>query len=97
MKSLCNELKFVAQSATDYRSLHTLPIVRTTRIAWTNKGAILAERGDHRGALECYDKAIALDASIPQAWFNKGMSLVAGFQEEVLQAGRGAYLIPCDG
>jgi len=42
--------------------------------AWINKGAVLAEKGNHEQALICYDRAIQVAPMLSEAWFNKGIS-----------------------
>lgn len=39
-----------------------------------NKGADLAEVGNHEDALVCFDKALAIKPDHPHVLFNKGLS-----------------------
>ncbi len=42
---------------------------------WYDQGNALARSGDYKGAIACYDKAIAIDLEFDMAWMNKGNAL----------------------
>ena len=41
---------------------------------WFKQGVALYEKGDYRRAITAFDKAIALDSSLAEAWNNRGLS-----------------------
>ena len=43
--------------------------------AWTMEGGLLAAKGNHLEALQCYEKALAVDSLSVPAWTNQGDSL----------------------
>jgi Flp pilus assembly protein TadD len=54
-------------------------------VAWSNKGGALRALGRTEEALDCYDRALALNPRDEQAWYNKGVALGAlGRTEEAL-------------
>ena len=44
---------------------------------WHNLGVLLAETGDHDGAVDCFDRALAGDPAYASAHFNRGGALCA--------------------
>ena len=42
---------------------------------WNNKGVALNFLGKHREAIDCYDKALAIDPRFSVTWYNKGLAL----------------------
>jgi tetratricopeptide (TPR) repeat protein len=42
---------------------------------WTSKGNMLDAQGQHLDALECHEKALAINAECASAWINKGLCL----------------------
>jgi len=44
---------------------------------WNRKGVILARAGQHREALECFERALKLAPNHEGAWLNKGKTLLA--------------------
>lgn len=46
-------------------------------IEWNGKGLALVKQDKYSEALECYDKAIALDPNLAIAWNDKGLILKA--------------------
>ena len=44
-------------------------------VEWNNKGKALTDLGDHRGAIECYVRALTLDPTNPIGWGNLAVSL----------------------
>ncbi len=54
---------------------------------WFNEGNLLYRQGNYSGAIEAYDKAIAMDQSNDAAWYNKGgIFLELGRYEEAIEA-----------
>ena len=53
-----------------------------------NKGLTLAELQRPAEALDCFERALALNPRLEQGWFNKGVILVNAFQ-------RYAEALPC--
>jgi len=59
----------------------------TTAENWYKTGKAFQEKGDYAGAIEAYDKAIALDPKNPSYWNHKGASfLVLEKYEESIEA-----------
>ena len=53
---------------------------------WVNKGAALAESGQFQQAIECCDRAIALNPDYAEAWSNKSAALLdLGQYQEALE------------
>jgi len=48
---------------------------------WLNKGMSLVVLSRFEEAMQCFDKAIELNPNSAQAWFNKGVVLVNGYQK----------------
>jgi len=52
---------------------------------WNNKGSSLCTLGRHEEAIDCFDKALAIDPRKAKPWANKGVSLGAlGRSEEAI-------------
>lgn len=57
-----------------------------TADVWNNKGLSLDALGQRQEAIDCFDKALALDPHCAPAWHNKGVSLNAlGRREEAIR------------
>lgn len=61
----------IAQAVSDYDQA----IALNPRLvyAWFNKGIILYDMLDYKGASECFSKAISIDPEFGQAYFNRGL------------------------
>ena len=69
------------------RALLGEPLTREDRVAtYVNRGILLMSRNDFRNAGDDFDRAIAMDASKPDPWLNKGNLL--------FRSGRSADAIP---
>ena len=44
---------------------------------WCRKGRAYSEQGQYDRAIECYDRALKLDANTAAAWYHKGLALTA--------------------
>jgi tetratricopeptide (TPR) repeat protein len=50
-------------------------------VAWNSKGIQLARLGRWDEALASFDRAIGIDPTCSEAWFNKGHSLALGLTD----------------
>lgn len=56
-------------------------------IAWTNKGIMLAQQGNHQGAIGAFEWAVRINPKNAEAWVNKGNSHVwLGQYHEAMEA-----------
>ncbi|MEG3224783.1 MAG: hypothetical protein BME94_04430 [Methanobacteriales archaeon Met13] len=62
-----------------------LKVDRNYLPAWNNKGVVLLELQDYRGAVKCFDAVIRLDPGDNMAWYNKGYAhfILEEYQESV--------------
>ncbi len=51
-------------------------------IEWYNKGIALVESNRYEEAIECYDKAIEINAEDADVWYNKGVALDGLYRDE---------------
>lgn len=61
----------ISQAVSDYDQ--ALMLNPRLVYAWFNKGIILYEMLDYKGAAECFSKAISIDPELGQAYFNRGL------------------------
>ncbi|MGD9044961.1 MAG: tetratricopeptide repeat protein [Desulfobacterales bacterium] len=66
---------------------------------WFNKGALVSTYGNNKAAVQCFQKAIALDPNFSGAYFSQGVSYgqLGQYQKAIAQINRALKMEPQNG